>query len=246
MKRLTGRKILITGAGSGIGLAATHLFIEEGANVAALDLDTRNAKRAVQPTGGIAIDVDVSDEASVQNAVQEAANFLGGIDGVVNAAGIIALGPLATTQLETWQRQIAVNMTGPFLICRAALPWLQKSTGATIVNIASAQALRPAGASCGYAASKAGLLNFTKAIAAELAPEIRVNAICPGIVDTPMVKGVNQSAKKPDATPTLKDYPLGRMAQPEEIAHAILYLTSDESSYVTGTAHAVDGGRSFH
>lgn len=244
--RLSGRRILITGAGSGIGRAVAQLFAAHGARLALCDLNIEAVAGLARQAGGVALRVDVSDEAAVQQAVDEAAAALGGIDGVVNAAGVIALGSLAQTDLASWQRQIAINLTGPFLICRAALPWLRRRPGATIVNIASAQALRPAGAGCGYAASKAGVLNFTKAIAGELAPDIRANVVCPGIVDTPMVAQVNRDAGKPAATPSLKDYPLGRMAQAEEIANAILFLTCDESSYVTGAALAVDGGRTFH
>jgi NAD(P)-dependent dehydrogenase (short-subunit alcohol dehydrogenase family) len=245
-QRLAGRRILITGAGSGIGKAVATLFASHGARLALLDLNIDAAAALAQQCDGVALQVNVADEAAVQAAVRSAAEKLGGLDGVVNAAGIIALGSLGDTDLKTWQRQLDVNLTGPFLICRAALPWLQQAQGATIVNIASAQALRPAGASCGYAASKAGVLNFTKAIAGELAPAIRANVVCPGIVDTPMVAQVSAAAGKPAATPTLKDYPLARMAQPEEIANAILFLTSSESSYITGAALAVDGGRTFH
>jgi NAD(P)-dependent dehydrogenase (short-subunit alcohol dehydrogenase family) len=244
--RLTGRRILITGAGSGIGKAVAELFAAHGARLALLDLNIDAARELAQRSGGIALQVNVADEEGVQDAVTQAAAALQGLDGVVNAAGVIALGSLAEMDLKSWQRQIDVNMTGPFLICRAALPWLRQAKGSTIVNIASAQALRPVGASCGYAASKAGLMNFTKAIAGELAPDIRANVVCPGIVDTPMVAQVSSAAGKPAATPTLKDYPLARMAQPEEIASAILFLTSAESSYVTGAALAVDGGRTFH
>lgn len=244
--RLAGRRIVITGAGSGIGKAVAELFAEHGATLALLDLNIDAATAIAQRSGGIAVRVDVADEASVGAAIEAAAAKLGGIDGVVNAAGVISVGSLEDTDLQSWRRQIDINLTGPYLICRAALPWLRKAAGATIVNIASAQAFRPVGASCAYAASKAGVLNFTKALAGELAPAIRANVVCPGIVDTPMVAQVSRAASKPASTPTLKDYPLGRMAQPQEIANAILYLTSDESSYVTGAALAVDGGRTFH
>jgi len=244
--RLAGRRILVTGAGSGIGRAVAELFAREGARLALFDLQVDAARELAQRSGGVALQVDVADEAAVFDAVARAAGALGGLDGVVNAAGIIALGPLENIDLQSWRRQLDVNLTGPYLICRAALPWLRQSAHATIVNIASAQALRPVGASCAYAASKAGLLNFTKAIAGELAPAIRVNAVCPGIVDTPMVAAVSRSADNPAATPSLKDYPLGRMARPGEIASAILFLSCEESSYVTGAALAVDGGRTFH
>lgn len=243
---LSRRRIIVTGAASGIGYAIAKRFADEGATLALFDLRTDGLNTFCAEHSAQAFAVDVSDEQAVENAVALAAEFMGGIDGVVNAAGVIALGKLADTTLASWQRQLDVNMTGPFLICRAALPWLQQAEAATIVNISSAQALKPAGASAGYAASKAGLLNFSKAMAAELAPTIRVNAVCPGIVDTPMVRQVNAATGKPDATPTLKDYALGRMAQPEEIAAAVFYLTSSESSFVTGIAMAVDGGRSFH
>jgi NAD(P)-dependent dehydrogenase (short-subunit alcohol dehydrogenase family) len=244
--RLAGRRIVVTGAGSGIGKAVAELFVAQGAKLALLDLNIEAAAPIAQRCGGIALTVDVSDEESVAVAIAAAAAALGGIDGVVNAAGVIGVGSLEQTDLKSWRRQIDVNMTGPYLICRAALPWLRQSAVATIVNIASAQAFRPVGASCAYAASKAGVLNFTKALAGELAPAIRANAVCPGIVDTPMVAQVNRDTGRPASTPTLKDYPLGRMAQPTEIANAILFLTSEESSYVTGAALAVDGGRTFH
>lgn len=244
--RLRGRRILITGAGSGIGRATAQLFARHGATLALLDLKPDAVTEVAAASGGIALAVDVSDEAAVNAAVQQAADALGGIDGVVNAAGVITVGPIDVIDFAAWQRHIAVNMTGPYLVCRAALPWLRKAASATIVTIASAQAFIPAGASCAYAASKAGVLNFTKALAAELAPAIRANVVCPGIVDTPMVAAVSRDAQRPAATPTAKDYPLQRMAQPEEIAQAILFLTSAESSYVTATALAVDGGRTFH
>jgi NAD(P)-dependent dehydrogenase (short-subunit alcohol dehydrogenase family) len=244
--RLAGRRIVITGAGSGIGKAVAELFAEHGAILALLDLNIDAATAIAQRCNGIAVRVDVADEASVGVAIKAAAVKLGGIDGVVNAAGVISVGSLEDTDLQSWRRQIDINLTGPYLVCRAALPWLRQAGAATIVNIASAQAFRPVGASCAYAASKAGVLNFTKALAGELAPAIRANVVCPGIVDTPMVAQVSTAAGKPASTPTLKDYPLGRMAQPHEIASAILYLTSDESSYVTGAALAVDGGRTFH
>lgn len=245
-KALEGRRMLITGAGSGIGRAIAQRFAEEGATLALFDRSTESLTDFCVEYPACAFQVDVSQEQDVQRAMDQAITYLGGLDGVVNAAGVIALGSLAQTTLESWQQQIAVNMTGPFLICRAALPWLQQADDASIVNIASAQALRPAGASAGYAASKAGLLNFSKAMAAELAPDIRVNCVCPGIVDTPMVRQVNADAGKPDATPNVKDYALGRMAQPYEIAAAVLYLSSRESSFVTGIAMPVDGGRTFH
>lgn len=244
--RLHNRKILITGAGSGIGHATAELFARHGATLALLDLNPAEATYLADQAGGIVLTVDVRDEEAVNESVQRAAYAIGGIDCVINAAGTIAVGPIETTSLADWQRQIDINLTGPYLICRAALPWLREATNATIVNVASAQAFQPVGASCAYAASKAGVVTFTKALAAELAPAIRANVVCPGIVDTPMVAAVQGAAGNPTATPTTDDYPLKRMAAPVEIAEAILFLTCHESSYVTGAALAVDGGRTFH
>lgn len=244
--KLAGRRILVTGAGSGIGKAVATLFASEGARLALLDINSKPAADIAAGTGGIALDVDVTDENRVIEAVEQSARAMKGIDGVVNAAGIVSMASLPDTSLETWQRVIAVNLTGPFLICRSALPWLRQSPGSTIVTIASAQALRPLGAGGAYSASKAGVMNFTKTIAAELAPHIRANVICPGAVDTPMV--VAARAEGPQRSDALRDadYALQRMAQPEEIAAAVLFLTSTDSSFVTGAALAVDGGRTFH
>jgi NAD(P)-dependent dehydrogenase (short-subunit alcohol dehydrogenase family) len=245
--RMAGRRALVTGAGSGIGRAVARLFHAEGAQVAALDLNGDAAAETAREVGGASFAVDVSNPEQVAAAVQGAAEALGGIDAVVNCAGIVAVKSLEETDPAGWQRMIGVNMTGPFLVCRAALPWLRQAPGrATIVNISSAQALRPMGASAGYAASKAGVLVLTKALASELAPGIRANVVAPGIVDTPMSAGARQAAGPDGKIPTLKDYALGRMGQPEEIASAILFLSCAESSFVTGATLSVDGGRAFH
>lgn len=246
LRRLQGRRILITGAGSGIGFAAARIFAAEGAHLALLDLKPDAVEKLAAESGGAALAVDVSNEDAVNEIVARAGNALGGIDGVVNAAGIIRVGAIATSSTDDWRKQIEVNLNGPFYICRAAYPFLKQAPKATVVNIASAQALRPAGASSGYAASKAGVVALSKAMATEWAPDIRVNVICPGIVDTPMVAGVSAAAGNPSSTPSVKDYLLGRMADPEEIARALLFLTSDESSFVTGSALAVDGGRTLY
>jgi len=243
--RLAGRRALVTGGASGIGRAIARLFAAEGAGIALLDANPGVVEEA-RTLNGHGYTVDVTDPEAVAAAVAEAADAMGGIDAVVNAAGIVSVSPLADLDILAWNRVIGVNMTGPYLVCRAALRWLREVEGSTIVNIASAQAFRPLGASAAYAASKAGVMNFTKALAGELAPAIRANVVCPGIVDTPMVAGARAQGGAAAGVPTTADYPLGRMAQPAEIARAVLFLTSAESSYVTGAALAVDGGRSFH
>ncbi|WP_246504732.1 SDR family NAD(P)-dependent oxidoreductase [Microvirga antarctica] len=243
--RLRGRTIVVTGAASGIGRATASLFVQEGARVAVMDINLAAAEAAAEAIGGYPVQIDVTDEASVKRAIAAAAAEFGGIDGLVNSAGIVALNTIAETTLETWKRVIDVNLTGAFLVCRETSQWLRQAEGSTIVNISSAQALQPVATAGAYAASKGGVLSFSKALAVDLAPDVRVNTICPGLVDTPMNEGLKKSADDGPPVP-LDKYLLRRWAGPDEIAAAILFLTSHESSYVTGTTLAVDGGRTFH
>lgn len=242
--RLEGRKVLITGAASGIGKATAELFVREGAAVALLDVNPEGLEAVAAVLSAASFPADVTDENAVAAAVRRAGEALGGLDGVANVAGIAMPSPIAATTLAAWNRVMAVNLTGPFLVCREALPFLGQSEGATIVNVSSASGLMPLGSGLGpYAASKAGLITLSKAMAYELAPRIRVNALCPGAVDTPLLL---DSIRTVAGDPARSPYALQRVADPAEIARAILYLTSRESSFVTGTALAVDGGRSFH
>jgi NAD(P)-dependent dehydrogenase (short-subunit alcohol dehydrogenase family) len=236
--RLQGRRILITGAASGIGQRTAELFAAEGAALTLLDCDRRRLVSVARETGGTAIEADVTQEPSVTHAVEQGASAMGGIDGVVNAAGIVIHGSVLDVGLADWKLVLDVNLTGTYIVVRCCLPWLAKAPFATIVNIASGQGLLPNNPGMtAYAASKGGVVNLTRALAAELAPSIRVNSVCPGMVDTPMTAGLERD---------LDRYSLGRIAEPLEIAQAILFLTSTESSFVTGAALAIDGGRTFH
>jgi NAD(P)-dependent dehydrogenase (short-subunit alcohol dehydrogenase family) len=241
MKRLAGRKILITGGASGIGRATASLFLREGAHVAILD-------RAAGGQEGHFVPVDVSDAGSVQEAVRAAEAALGGLDGVVNAAGIFAAAGLADTSAELFSRTLAVNLTGTFLVIQAAAPLLLAAgKPATIVNIGSGVGITPTGpGSTAYVASKGGVIAMTKALAMELAPSVRVNVVCPGMVETPMTQGFLRNAAGAVEPDLLNRYALRRPAAPEEIAAAILFLTSAEASFVTGIVLPVDGGRTFH
>jgi NAD(P)-dependent dehydrogenase (short-subunit alcohol dehydrogenase family) len=241
MPRLAGRKILITGGASGIGRATGELFIREGAAVAVLDRD------AARIDIGHPIAADVSDAAAVSRAMQAAAQALGGLDGLVNAAGVFIDRGLMETTADVWNTTIAVNLTGTFLCVQAAVPFLRQAERATVVNIASGVGLLPTeGGKTAYVASKGGVVAMTRALAAELAPSIRVNAVCPGAVETPMTDGTLRDAAGSVVPGIVSRYALGRPASPEEIAAAILFLISHESSFVTGINLAVDGGRTYH
>ena len=182
-------------------------------------------------------------------AVAAGLDRFGKLDGVVNAAGADLTAPLEETGEAEWNRMMAVNLNGPYLVCRAILPALRRAGGGTIVNISSAAALKPLRHRTAYCAAKAGLVTFGKALAIEAAEDgIRVNTICPGVVDTPMLRSSYEGL--PDGDARLAELRsrnvLGRIADPAEIANAALFLSSDESSFVTGSVLAVDGGRSFH
>jgi NAD(P)-dependent dehydrogenase (short-subunit alcohol dehydrogenase family) len=241
--RLLGRRILITGAASGIGAATARRFAGEGARLALLDRDADGLTRIADELAAFSAIVGLNDELAIREAVAAAAGALGGLDGIVNVAGIGGDGRLEALTLEHWNNVLAVNLTAPMLVAREALPHLMASGGGTIVNISSGQGLKPsAPGMAAYCASKGGLVTLSKALALELAPLIRVNVICPGVIDTPLLPaGMREAAQTPQSP-----YALKRVAAASEIADAILFLTSAESSFITGIALAVDGGRTYH
>jgi NAD(P)-dependent dehydrogenase (short-subunit alcohol dehydrogenase family) len=244
---LSGRRILVTGAASGIGRATAALFVQRGARVALLDRDSGVGKVTAAIGGAIGLVADVADEAAVGHAVAEAAARLDGLDGVVNSAGIDLVKPVTDMTPMEWNRLLAVNLSGPFHVCRAAAPWLRQAAEATVVNVASGAGLVPLKHRTAYCASKAGLVMFTKTLAIELAP-VRVNAFCPGIIDTPLFRQSFENEPDPDAElrRILDRYLIKRAATPEEAAQVVLFLTSRASSIMTGVALAGDGGRTFH
>lgn len=249
---LAGRRVLITGAAKGIGLASVVRFIAEGARIVALDRDEAALAGLRGRFDGAALHAvraDVADASSVAEAVAAGANALGGLDGVVNAAGIDLIADIEAMTLADWTRIIDVNLTGPMLVMQAVYPHLRAAGGGTIVNVSSGAGLSPLKHRTAYCASKAGLQMASKALALEAAEfGIRVNTICPGAVETELFRTGIDNAPDPTAAyeAVRARYALRRIAAPDEIAAAILWLTSAESSYVTGTAIAVDGGRTFH
>lgn len=242
-ERLAGRRILITGGASGIGRATAELFVQEGARVALLDRPGTEVRLIAEQLGAYVIEADVTDSGAVRSSVASVADALSGMDGVVNAAGIAGGQKLSETDAVQWARILEVNLTGPMLVTQAALPFLLSNEAATIVNVASGIGLRPFAGQGAYAASKAGLLAWTKVLAQELSPRVRVNATCPGPTDTPLMR-----ANTPPGTPQhfTSQLALKREGTALEQAQAILYLTGPESTFVTGISLAVDGGRTFH
>jgi len=246
------QRFLVSGAASGIGLAVARLAVARGARVGLLDRDAAALAAACDALGSsVALPVvcDVSDPAAVSRAVDEASAWLGGIDAVVNSAGIDSLQPLEQLSDADWARVMAVNLTGPMLVCRAVLPHLRRAGGGAIVNVSSAAGLSPLLHRTAYCAAKAGVIMFGKALALEAAADgIRVNAVCPGAVDTPLFRTSYENSDDParDLEAIRQRYALRRVAAPEELAEAVLFLSGPASSYITGTAMAVDGGRTFH
>ncbi|MCF4166276.1 SDR family oxidoreductase [Zavarzinia compransoris] len=226
-----GMKILVTGAASGIGKAIAEGFATQGARVAGLDL------RAGQGAGFAIIGSDVGHGESARAGVAEAAKALGGIDVLVNCAGIEISRPLADVTEAEMDRMMAVNVKGPVLVTQAALPFL--APDARIVNIASELAYLGRAGSSVYAATKGAILSLTRSWARELGPAIRVNAVAPGPVDTPLLDFAHMD---PGLKAIETGNPLGRIGQPGEVAAAVLFLAGPGAGFITGQCIGVDGG----
>lgn len=231
MRRFEERRVVVTGAASGIGKAIAEAFASEGAQVIGLDLE---------PATAVSYDIfaaDVTDEAAVNSGIAEAAARLGGIDVLVNCAGIEIQSTIGALETLALDRMLAVNLRGPILVTRTALPHL--ASDARIINIASELAFLGRAGSSVYAATKGAMLSLTRSWAREFAPGILVNAVAPGPVDTPLLDFENME-------PALKaletSNPLGRIGRPEEIAGAVLFLASPEAGFITGQCIGVDGG----
>jgi NAD(P)-dependent dehydrogenase (short-subunit alcohol dehydrogenase family) len=245
----SGRRFVITGAAKGIGRACVGRLFGAGAQIACLDRDVAALETLPDSKAILRLTVDVVSEAAVNDAIARAASAFGGLDGVINGAGIDLLAPLEETSDEAWRNVFAVNLDGAMRVCRSSLPHLRQTGGGTIVNISSAAGLQPLRHRTAYASSKAALQMFSKSLAMEAAEfGVRVNAVCPGAVETDLLRSSIDAAANPDeARASVRArYALGRIATSDEIAAAVLWLSSPESSYVTGTAMAVDGGRTFH
>lgn len=235
-----GLVCVVTGGGSGIGLATAQLFASRGANVAALDLDPAQAAACAIP-----IVTDVMSIESVNRAINEVTRRFGAIDVVVNNAGIGAVGTVEDNSDEEWRRVFDVNVIGMVRVLRAALPYLRKSKHAAVVNTCSIAATAGLPKRALYSATKGAVQSLTLAMAADYVGEhIRVNCVNPGTADTPWVQRLLRAASDPDAERSALEarQPMGRLVSAAEVAHAIVYLASPAAASTTGTVLAVDGG----
>ncbi len=244
--RLAGKVALITGAGSGIGRATAIEFAQEGARVVAGDIDQAAAEETARVVPGMtAMGVDVTLAPSVRGAIATVVETHGRIDILVNNVGVGLAGRVDQTEESDWDRIMAVNLKGVFLGCKFAIPYMRQQGGGVIVNTASTVGLVGVPERAAYCASKGGVIALTRAMALDHVGEgIRVNCVAPGAIDTPLVRAY--MTRHPDPEGLWKElvsrHPMGRLGTPEEIARAILYLASDESSFVTGSVLIVDGG----
>lgn len=246
--RFDSRVAVVTGGASGIGLGIVERFAAEGSSVALLDLQEADGEAAaarVRNSGGSCefFHVDVSSEAAVASALQKVIGRFRGVDHLVNNAGIVLVKRIEDCTEEEWDRVINVNLKSVFLTVKHALPALRRSAAPSIVNIGSISSFVAQQGTPAYVASKGAVLLLSKALALDLAP-IRVNCVCPGITDTPMFRSHLNATPEPEKTlqGRLARVPLSRALSPREIADAVLDLSSDQSSGITGTSIVVDGG----
>lgn len=250
MQRLSGKMAFITGGGTGIGRACALLFAREGAKVAVAarrmeKLDAVAREIIAEGHEALAVECDVTRKASVDTAVRAAEERFGSLNVIVNNAGALHTGTAEETSEEDWNRVIAANLTGTFLVSRAGVPALRRAGGGAIVNIGSYLGLVGIKQRAAYCASKGGVTLLTKAMALDHAAEkIRVNCICPALVETEMARDAMQRMPDPAAYRKLREsqIPMGRTGKPQDVAQLAVFLASDESAWMTGNAIALDGG----
>ena len=243
----TDKRVLVTGASRGIGFEIAKMFLDAGARVAIHGSTEESAGAAMEKLSDyehtVAAPGNLATVAGCESAVETAIEAFGGLDILVNNAGVGAGRPIEECDEAMWDAHCDVNLKGLFFCCRAALPELKKSNG-NIVNIGSDAGLMGCPGITVYCGTKGGVVNMSRAMALEIAPDVRVNCVCPGYVDTDMIRlSVKKKADPEAAWQRMKDYsPLRRIASTDEIAYAVLYLASDNARNITGTSLAIDGG----
>ena len=243
---LVAKVAVVTGGARGIGAATAMALADAGARVVIGDLEAEAGRATADAVGGEFVLADISRAADAEALMNAAADRFGGLDVLVNNAGVVLAKSALETSEEEWDRVLAINLKGAWLCARAAVPHMIRRGGGAIVNVASNAGLVGFPNAAAYCASKGGLAHLTKAMALDFAPfKVRVNAVCPGHTRTPMADSFVASQADPEAF--LDDFvrlqhPLGRMAEPEEIAHCIRFLAGDDASFVTGAVLPADGG----
>ncbi|WP_020392484.1 3-oxoacyl-ACP reductase [Kribbella catacumbae] len=243
--RLVGRVAVVTGGASGIGLASVRRLAAEGAKVVIGDVDPAAGKATADEVGGLFVQTDVTSDADVANLFKQAHDTFGSVDIAFNNAGISPPedGSILETGLEAWRKVQEVNLTSVYLCCKHVIPYMQRQGKGSIINTASFVAVMGAATSqISYSASKGGVLAMSRELGVEFARQgIRVNALCPGPVNTPLLKELF-AADAERAQRRLVHVPMGRFGEPEEIAAAVAFLASDDSSFITANTFLVDGG----
>ena len=245
--RFEGKVLFATGAGSGLAAAVSRRFSSEGGRVAVADLDgDRAAAVAAELDGSIGLTVDAADEDSVRSAVETTARELGRIDCAFNAAGHADFGPIEEWSLERWNRMLGVHAGGTFLSCKYVLPHMRAVGGGSIVNVASIAAITAQPFNAPYGAAKAAIIGFSRQLARDVAPDIRVNVVAPGRIRTGMTTPLYTERGGGDfdkgAALAIPGIPLARIGEPREIADPVCFLLSDEASFITGQVIVPDGG----
>lgn len=250
--KLDGRVAIVTAGGSGIGAATARRFTQEGASVVIADISGRRAEEitaGIKASGGraVCLKMDTADPEGVQATIKLALDTYGRLDIMFNNAGVAEVASLEETSLESWNRVLAVTLTSTFLGMKYCLPIMRKQGKGAIVNTASVSGTKGDYGLSSYNAAKAGVINLTRAAALENARHnIRVNCVCPGGINTRAVQMLGKDKEEEFRRVQKKAHPIGRMGEPEEIANTVLFLASDEASFITGEAIVADGGLTAH